>query len=67
MATHTCSKCGHKEKILKQFYSVGDVAEIFDVSRLTVHRRIKSGDLKSIKFGNLRRIPVKAIKEFLDT
>ena len=49
----------------KQFYSMNEVAELFGVSRLTVHRRIKGGDIKAIKFGNLVRIPAKAIKKYL--
>jgi excisionase family DNA binding protein len=49
----------------KQFYSMNEVAELFGVSRLTVHRRIKGGDIKAIKFGNLVRIPAKSLKKYL--
>jgi excisionase family DNA binding protein len=68
MSTYTCPKCGNKESIrpaAKLFYTMNEVADLFGVSRLTVHRRIKGGDIKAIKFGNLVRIPAKAIKKYL--
>ena len=49
----------------KLFYSMNEVADLFGVSRLTIHRRIKSGDIKAIKFGSLVRIPAKSLKKYL--
>ena len=49
----------------KQFYSINEVAALFGVSRLTVHRRIKGGDIKAIKFGSLVRIPAKSLKKYI--
>ena len=68
MSTYTCPKCGNVESIgpaAKQFYTMDEVADLFEVSRLTVHRRIKDGDIKAIKFGNVVRIPAKSLKKYL--
>jgi len=68
MSTYTCPKCGNAESIrpaAKLFYTMNEVAELFGVSRLTVHRRIKDGHIRVIKFGNLVRIPAKSLKKYL--
>jgi excisionase family DNA binding protein len=49
----------------KKFYSIADLADLFGVSRLTIHRRIKAGDIKAIKFGNLVRVPAASLKKYL--
>lgn len=49
----------------KPFYSINEVADLFGVCRRTVHRRIKAGDIKTIKFGTLVRIPAKSLKKYL--
>ena len=49
----------------KKFYTIAELAEMFGVSRLTIHRRIKGGDIKAIKFGNLVRIPAASLKKYL--
>ena len=49
----------------KQFYSMNEVANLFGVCRRTIHRRIKDGDIKVIKFGRLVRIPAKSLKKYL--
>ena len=49
----------------KQFYSMNEVADLFGVCRRTIHRRIKDGDIKVIKFGRLVRIPAKSLKKYL--
>ena len=49
----------------KPFYSINEVADLFEVNRRTVHRRIKAGDIKTIKFGALVRIPAKSLKKYL--
>ena len=49
----------------KQFYSINDVADLFGVCRMTVHRRIKDGDIRAIKFGKVVRIPAKSLKKYL--
>ena len=49
----------------KQFYSTNEVADLHPVCTRTVHRRIKGGDIKAIKFGNLVRIPSKSLQKYL--
>jgi len=51
----------------KQFYSINEVADLFGVCTRTVHRRIKGGDIKVIKFGNLVRVPSKSLQKYLAT
>ena len=51
----------------KQFYSINEVADLFGVCTRTIHRRIKGGDIKAIKFGSLVRIPAKSLKKYLAT
>ena len=41
-----------------------EVAEALRVGRCTVYDLIRTGQLRSIKIGKLRRIPVDAVHEF---
>ena len=68
MSTYTCPKCGNVESIrpaAKLFYTMNEVANLFEVCRMTVHRHIKNGDIKVIKFGKVVRIPAKSLKKYL--
>ena len=68
MSTYTCPKCGNVESIrpaAKLFYTIAEVGDLFGVSTRTIHRRIKSGDIKAIKFGLVVRIPAKSLKKYL--
>jgi len=47
-----------------QFLSVLKVADIFDVSRDTIMRWVRSGKLEAAKFGGQWRIPGEAVKRF---
>ncbi|GIO42532.1 helix-turn-helix domain-containing protein [Paenibacillus apis] len=49
---------------LPPIVSVDDVAEYFKVSRSTVFKAMKSGKLKSYKFGRQRRIKREWVMEF---
>ena len=42
------------------------VAERLSISRATVYQLIASGDLESIKLGRSRRIPARALEEFVE-
>lgn len=41
-------------------------AEQLQVSRRTVYELIRTGELRSVKIGKLRRIPLRALEEFVD-
>ena len=52
MSTYTCPKCGNVESIrpaAKLFYTMNEVADLFEVCRMTIHREIKRGNIKAIK------------------
>ena len=68
MSTYTCPKCGNVESIrpaAKLFYTMNEVADLFEVCRRTIHRRIQEGDIRVIKFGRVVRIPAKSLKRYL--
>jgi len=68
MSTYTCPKCGNVESIrpaAKQFYTMNEVADLFEVCRMTIHREIKRGNIKAIKFGKVVRIPAQSLKKYL--
>ena len=48
-------------------YSIQEVAHMFGVSRDLVNDLLASGQLRSVKVGKRRLIPVDAVEEFLDT
>lgn len=47
----------------KQFYSPHEVATIFDVSDETVARWLRSGQIRSVKIENTRRVHRSVIEE----
>jgi excisionase family DNA binding protein len=47
---------------MKKFYNINEVAKDYEVSRRTVERLIKSGELQSFKFGDSRRIEAQELE-----
>jgi excisionase family DNA binding protein len=45
---------------------VDEVAEVLNVGRNRVFDLIRSGELRSIKLGGLRRVPVSAVHEMVN-
>jgi excisionase family DNA binding protein len=50
----------------ERYATLPEVAERLKVSRRTVYRWIKSGDLNAYQFGREYRITESALKQFLD-
>lgn len=44
---------------------VDEVASVLQVSRWTVYRLMKEGQLVSVKVGSSRRVPVQAIRDYI--
>jgi excisionase family DNA binding protein len=53
-------------KVDERYATLPEVAERLKVSRRTVYRWIKNGDLKAYQFGREYRITEGALKEFLE-
>ena len=51
-----------REHLLK----VADVMEELNLSRPTVYRYIRNGELRSVMIGGARRIPESAVDEFIE-
>ncbi|GEM_PF-212816 len=47
----------------KEFISVNELMEIFDISRATAQRLLKSGEIHSAKLGGKVIIPTKPLRE----
>jgi excisionase family DNA binding protein len=43
-----------------------EVAQALNVGRSTVFELMRTGELRSVKIGALRRVPTDAVNEFLD-
>lgn len=43
--------------VTKTYFTTSEVAQILGVSRVTVFRRIKSGEIKAVKFGRNFMVP----------
>lgn len=52
-----------KRNVLKQFYRVDEVAQILDISRATLYRRIQDGTIPSRTIRGTIRIPVDEFHE----
>ncbi|WP_035779914.1 helix-turn-helix domain-containing protein [Arthrobacter sp. H14] len=48
-----------------QLLTVAEVAAALRVSKMTVYRKVHSGELPSIQFGRSFRVPVAAIEAYL--
>lgn len=46
-----------------RFLTVGEVAELMRVSRMTVYRMIHAGDLPAVRFGRSFRVPESAVSQ----
>lgn len=51
---------------MKKTYRLDEVAEQFDVTRRTVERWVKSGELESVKIGHTRRVTDEQIEKKSD-
>ena len=45
----------------KNFYSVSEAAEILGISRVAVHKKIKTGEIKGDKIGSVFIIPKESL------
>jgi len=46
--------------------TVNQAAELLGIGRTTIYALIEAGELRSVKRGSSRRIPVKAIHHYID-
>ena len=53
----------HSEILEKEFISIAELMELFDISRATAQRLLKKGEVKSVKLGGKVIIPTKALRE----
>ena len=53
-------------KVDERYLTLPEVAERLKVSRRTIYRWIKNGDLNAYQFGREYRITESALKEFLE-
>ncbi len=49
----------------ERFYTIDQVAELFNVTRAAVYKWMKSGELKYVVVGAHRRIPQSALNAFI--
>ena len=47
----------------REFISTSELAAILGVSRVTVHKRIKSGEIKAVRIGRIYAIPKSYLSE----
>ncbi|MGJ9402950.1 helix-turn-helix domain-containing protein [Arthrobacter sp. KK5.5] len=50
-----------------QFMTVGEVADVMRVSKMTVYRLVHSGELPAVRFGRSYRVPETAVGDYLRT
>ncbi|NYE95549.1 excisionase family DNA binding protein [Psychromicrobium silvestre] len=48
-----------------RFLTVAEVADVMRVSKMTVYRMIRSGELPAVQFGRSYRVPENAVNEHL--
>lgn len=48
-----------------RYLTVGEVAEVMRVSKMTVYRLLHSGDLPGVRVGRSFRVPEDALTEYL--
>ena len=51
---------------MQKYYTINEVAELFNVTIQTVHAYTKSGELKTVRFGNSVRIAESDLKDFIE-
>jgi excisionase family DNA binding protein len=47
-------------------HTVEETAEILTISRWKVFELIRNNELRSVKIGGLRRVPLRAIEEYIE-
>ena len=58
---------GKNEQALEdRMYTVDEVRDLLRLSRSKVYELLQTGELASIKIGAARRIPAKALREFVE-
>lgn len=50
-----------------KIYTVQEIAEILGISRKTIQKYVRQGDIKAIRFGNQLRITEQAFIDFLES
>jgi len=50
----------------RMLYRVEEAAAVLALSRHRLYELIRSGELPTVKIGNLRRVPVQSIVEYVD-
>jgi excisionase family DNA binding protein len=46
--------------------SVADLCSVLNIGRNTAYRLLKSGDIKSVRIGNVHKIPKARVIEYLE-
>ena len=55
------------DRTSKKFYTINDLVEMGFASRVTVWKRIKSGELPAIRVGRSVRIPADAFDKYCES
>lgn len=50
-----------------KIYTVQEIAEILGISRKTIQKYVRQGDIKAIRLGNQLRIKEQAFMDFLES
>lgn len=51
---------------MQKYIKIDEIAHTLDISRATIYRYIKKGELSAIKIGNSYRVSQKELKKFLN-
>ncbi|GAA1544446.1 hypothetical protein GCM10009678_28910 [Actinomadura kijaniata] len=62
---HATPERAREKEVIMQAYTVEQVAEILQIGRDKVYSLIRTGRLRSIKIGKLRRITDRHLAEFI--
>lgn len=49
----------------KQYYSIAEVGKILGVSRITIYKRVKKGEINAVRIGRSYAIPSKSLDHIL--
>ena len=68
MGCHLLSKTGDTMKqtheVPRRGYSIEEVAQAYGITRQTLHKKIRAGELETIKIGKRRIITAAALEAF---
>ena len=53
--------------VQERLLSIEETCEILGISRATLFRMLKTGDLPSVHLGRLRKIPLSGVQEYMRT